>query len=543
MKNRDYDFIIIGAGSAGCVLANELSADASCKVLILEAGPMDRSLFIHMPAGVYRVFRDPALNWNYFTANEDGLCDRTIYTPRGRVVGGSSSINSMVYMRGHRLDYDGWAEEFNLPEWRFNNCLPYFIAGEHYQGDATEWRGKTGRLGVKQANYPDPLYDAFLAAGEQSGQGRSDDLNGANPEGLSRLDCTVMNGKRCSAATAHLKPALSRPNLTLIHSADIQQILLNGNKAQGVVFTHRGERITINAGREVILCGGAINSPKLLMLSGIGPENHLKDCNITPRIHLPGVGQNLQDHAKIRLQFESKKRLPFHSINNPFNKLKAGINWMLTGGGMAASNIWEAGGLIRSNSDVTHPNLQYHFGPLGFTISNGKIKVEQAFSLNVDQMRPKSTGEIKLNPSDPYKSPMINFRYMNDPYDLNEMVEAVYMARDLVSQQAFDEFRGAEMKPGDQFKSEEEIKDMLRANIETAYHPSCTCRMGYDDDAVTDSEFRVHGIEGLRVVDASVMPRIVSANLNAPIQMMAARAADFILGRPQLDPVNLEYST
>lgn len=254
MKNRDYDFIIIGAGSAGCVLANELSADASCKVLILEAGPMDRSLFIHMPAGVYRVFRDPALNWNYFTANEDGLCRRSIYTPRGRVVGGSSSINSMVYMRGHRFDYDGWAGEFNLPEWGFNNCLPYFIAGEQYKGDASEWRGKTGRLGVKQANYPDPLYDAFLAAGEQSGQGRSHDLNGANPEGLSRLDCTVMYGKRCSAATAHLKPALSRPNLTLIHSADTQQILLNGKKAQGVVFTHRGERITAFAEQEVILC-------------------------------------------------------------------------------------------------------------------------------------------------------------------------------------------------------------------------------------------------------------------------------------------------
>ncbi|NBR41124.1 MAG: choline dehydrogenase, partial [Alphaproteobacteria bacterium] len=354
------------------------------------------------------------------------------------------------------------------------------IAGERYQGEATEWRGKTGRLGVKQANYPDPLYDAFLAAGLESGQGRSDDLNGANPEGLARLDCTVMNGKRCSAATAHLKPALARENLTLLPFAETQQVILNGNKAQGVVFTNRGERITAFAEREVILCGGAINSPKLLMLSGIGPEQHLKECNITPRMHLPGVGQNLQDHAKIRLQFASKKRLPFHSINNPFNKLKAGINWMLTGGGMAGSNIWEAGGLIRSNEDVSHPNLQYHFGPLGFTMSNGKIKVEQAFSLNVDQMRPKSTGEIRLNPSDPQSSPMINFRYMHDPYDLKEMVEAVSMARDLVSQQAFDEFRGVEMKPGSQYQSVEDIEGMLRANIETAYHPSCTCRMGYD---------------------------------------------------------------
>jgi len=543
MAKLHVDYIIIGAGSAGCVLAHELSADASCKVLVLEAGPMDRSLFIHMPAGVYRVFRDPVFNWNYFTTSEEELCGRSIYTPRGRVVGGSSSINSMVYMRGHRLDYDGWAEDFNLPEWSFNNCLPYFIAGENYAHAGSEWRGRDGRLGVKQANYPDPLYEAFLEAGTQSGQGRSDDLNGANPEGLARLDCTIMNGKRCSAATAHLKPALSRPNLKLMTLAETTQILVQGNRAIGVVFSRHGESFTAFADQEVLLCGGAINSPKLLMQSGIGPAKHLKECDITPRMHLPGVGRNLQDHAKIRLQFASRKRLPFHEINNPVNKLKAGINWMLTGSGMASSNIWEAGGLIRSNDDVTHPNLQYHFGPLGFTISNGRIKVEQAFSLNVDQMRPKSSGEIRLNPSDINASPIISFQYMHDPHDLKEMVEAVNMARELVAQPAFDEFRGAEMKPGDQFESEKDIEDMLRANIETAYHPSCTCRMGNDDDAVTDGQFRVHGMEGLRVIDASAMPRIVSANLNAPVQMMAARAADFIRGHKQRTPLDLRYNT
>jgi len=543
MDKLQVDFIIIGAGSAGCVLANELSADKSCTVLLLEAGPMDRSLFIHIPAGVYRVFRDPALNWNYFTAEEDGLCGRSISTPRGRVVGGSSSINSMVYMRGHRLDYDGWAKEFDLPEWGFSNCLPYFIAGEKYKNAANEWRGRNGRLGVKKADYPDPLYDAFLEAGTQSGQGRSDDLNGPNPEGLARLDSTVMNGRRCSAATAHLKPALGRKNLTLLTSAETHKILIEGNRAQGVAFTHQGEDLIAFADREVLLCGGAINSPKLLMQSGIGPAKHLAECDITPRKHLPGVGQNLQDHAKIRLQFASRKRLPFHTINNPVNKVKAGINWMLTGGGMAGSNIWEAGGLIRSNEAVTHPNLQYHFGPLGFTLANGRIQVEQAFSLNVDQMRPKSTGEIRLNPSDIKASPIITFRYMKDPDDLREMLEAVKMARDLVSQHAFDEFRGDEMKPGGQFQSRKDIEDMLRANIETAYHPSCTCRMGYDDAAVIDGQFRVHGIEGLRVIDASSMPKIVSANLNAPVQMMAARAADFILKRPQLASLDYQYSS
>ena len=542
MRNLNFDFIIVGAGSAGCVLANELSTDASCEVLLLEAGPMDTSLFIHMPAGVYRVFRETSLNWNYFTASEKALNERAIYTPRGRVVGGSSSINSMVYMRGHRIDYDRWAKDFDLAEWEFKNCLPYFIAGENYKTASNSWRGKKGRLEVKQADYPDPLFDAFLEAGKQSGQGYSDDLNGSNPEGLARLDSTISNGKRCSAATAHLKPALGRPNLTLFTLAQTNKILINNTNAEGVVFTHSTGTFTAYAQQEVLICCGSINSPTLLMKSGIGPAKHLQECNITTLLNAPGVGKNLQDHAKIRLQFASQKYLPFHAINKPINKMKSGINWMLNGRGMASSNIWEAGGFIRSNDDVEHPNLQYHFGPLGFSIKNGKIKVEQAFSLNVDQMRPKSTGYIRLNPSAVNNHPIINFNYMKEICDIREMIEAVKKARELVSQSAFDEFRGVEMTPGNDFQSDKDIEKMLRVNIETAYHPSCTCRMGYDDDAVTDSQFRVHGVNRLRVVDASAMPRIVSANLNAPVQMMAARAADFILKRPQLRQIELQYT-
>jgi len=541
-KKLEFDFIILGAGSAGCVLANELSADSSCRVLLLEAGPLDKNLFIHMPAGVYRVFRERSLNWNYFSANENALHERSIFTPRGRVVGGSSSINSMVYMRGHRFDYDGWAEDFDLPEWRFDKCLPYFIQGENYKSARNPWRGNAGRLAVKQACSSDPLFDAFLEAGTQSGQGRSDDLNGVNPEGLARLDCTILDGKRCSSATAHLRPALGRANLTLITMAESRKIILNDGKAQGVVFTHSGETSTAFAGQEVLLCAGAINSPALLMKSGIGPAAHLKDCDIPLRLHLPGVGKNLQDHAKIRLQFASKKRLPFHDIGRVSSKLKHGLAWLLTRRGMAASNIWEAGGLIRSRPGVSHANLQYHFGPLGFTVLDGKINVEQAFSLNVDQMRPKSTGSVRLDRADIHRSPIIAFRYMHHPHDLIEMVDAVKKARELVSQSAFDGFRGAEMKPGDQFQTDQEITDMLRGSIETAYHPSCTCPMGGDDRAVTDSQFQVHGIKGLRVIDASAMPRIVSANLNAPVQMMAARAADFILKRKPLEPLDLEYS-
>ena len=542
MKNLNFDYIIVGAGSAGCVLANELSADSSCEVLLLEAGPIDKGFFIHMPAGVYRVFRDNSLNWNYFTDSEKALNGREIYTPLGRVVGGSSSINSMVYMRGHRIDYDLWAKDFDLADWEFKNCLPYFIAGENYKTSNNSWRGKNGRLEVKQADYPDPLFDSFLEAGKQSGQGYSEDLNGAKPEGLARLDTTILNGKRCSAASAHLKPALERRNLTLITLAQTNKILINKKNAEGVVFTHATGTFTAYAQQEVLLCCGAINSPTLLMKSGIGPEKHLQECNITTQLNVPGVGKNLQDHAKIRLQFASKKYLPFHAINKPINKIRSGLNWMLTGRGLASSNIWEAGGFIRSYDHLEYPNLQYHFGPLGFSIKNGKIKVEQAFSLNVDQMRPKSTGYIKLNSSAVNDHPIIRFNYMKEIHDIREMIGAVKKARDLVSQSAFDEFRGVEMKPGKEFQSDKDIEKMLRANIETAYHPSCTCRMGYDDEAVTDSQFRVHGINRLRVVDAAAMPRIVSANLNAPVQMMAARAADFILKRPQLPQIELQYS-
>jgi choline dehydrogenase len=536
------DYIIIGAGSAGCVLANELSSDPSCEVLLLEAGPMDRNLFIHIPAGVYRVFRDPNINWNYSTADEEWLSARSIFTPRGRVIGGSSSINSMVYMRGHPLDFDGWAEELGLKEWSFANCLPYFKAGENYAGGADDYRGSEGRLNVETGHYPNPLYDAFLEAGEKAGQGRSNDLNGYRPEGVARLDATKFHGRRCSAATAHLKPAIKRQNLTVITGAETSELMLHRNRVIGVSFYWRGELHDARAESEIILSSGAINSPKLMMLSGIGPKKHLERCNIQVRAHLPGVGQNLQDHAKIRLQFSCLKRLNFHRLNNPLVKVLAGIAWGACRRGIGTSNIWEAGGLVRSNDRVAYPNLQYHFGPLGFTVENQKIKVEQAFSLNVDQMRPISRGDVNLDESNPAGSPVIKFNYMQHPGDLKEMVEGVKLARELVAQAPFDEFRGIELKPGASITSDQDLEIMLRQNIETAYHPSCTCRMGHDFCSVVDSEFKVHEIEGLRIVDASAMPRIITGNLNAPIQMMAFRAADYILRRPQKKPVHLNFN-
>jgi len=491
---------------------------------------------------VTKVYQDPKLNWNYQTEDEPHLQERAIAMPRGKVVGGSSSINSMVYMRGHPLDYDRWADEHGLEAWRYANCLPYFKAGETSDRGASDWRGGDGPLGVTKGSYDNPLYDAFLHAGEQAGQGRSDDLNGYQPEGVARLDATRWNGRRCSAAVAHLRPALSRSNLALLTHAHVQHLEFEGNRTSGVTFTHQGKTTSIRADKEVVLCGGAINSPQTLLLSGIGPEAQLKKHGINTRINLQGVGQNLQDHATVVLQYESKKSYPIHKVDNPFRKAAVGAWWVFTRKGLVSSNIWEAGGLIRGNDQVSYPNIQYHFGPVGSEYENGKIKLRQTFSIHIDQLRPRSRGHIELKSANPADKPSMFFNYFSDKRDLDEMVEGVHKTRQLVSQRAFDELRGDEIDPGSNAKTDDEIRHAIRDMTETDYHPCGTCRMGHGKDAVVDDEFRVHGIEGLRVVDASIIPQIFSGNLNAPTQMIAARAADYILGKAQLDEYEAKFS-
>ncbi|WP_174818753.1 GMC family oxidoreductase [Ruegeria atlantica] len=540
MKIDEYDFVIVGAGSAGCVVAEGLSRDPSVSVLLLEAGPIDRNVMIQIPAGVYRAFRNKRINWNYVSEPEAGLNGRRIPTPRGRVVGGSSSINSMVYMRGHPDDFNRWERDHGLAGWGYADCLPYFKAAESYDQGANDWRGNSGLLKVTRTDNTDPLFDVFLEAGAQAGQGASDDLNGQHPEGVARYDATKSRNRRCSAATAYLTPALRRPNLKMQTGAHVEKLEIRRHRVEGVTFQLAGEHKTVRAKREVVLCGGAINSPQLLMLSGIGPADHLRDCGIQVLADLPGVGQNLRDHAKIKLQFACRKRLAFHRIGNPLVRATAGVQWALTGQGIATSNIWEAGGLIRSNDDVSHPNLQYHFGPLGFTVQGDRITINQAFSVNVDHARPRTKGYIELNRTTPRGPPRLHFNYLADPDDLREMGEGVLRARELVAQPAFDEFRGAEMTPGADCRTSEDIEAMLRERVETAFHPSCTCRMGHDGLAVVDNKFRVHGIEALRVVDASVLPEITSANLNAPTMMIAARAVDFMRSAPQLKPMHEE---
>jgi choline dehydrogenase len=543
MAGREsWDYIIVGAGSAGCVLASRLSEDRGNSVLLLEAGPMDRDLMIHVPAGVYRAHKDPRINWNYMTEAEPELFGREVEMPRGKVVGGSSSINSMVYMRGHPLDYDRWADELGLTHWRYADCLPFFKAGESSDRGADDWRGADGPLGVTKGSLDVPLFDAFLEAGAQAGQGRSEDLNGYQPEGVARLDATRRHGRRCSAAVAHLRPALSRPNLTLLTRAMVRHVTFEGLRATGIVYDHRGATHRAEAAKEVILCGGAINSPQTLMLSGVGPAGHLRAHGIEPVLDMPGVGQNLQDHASIVVQYACTRSFPIHKVGAPWRKLAVGVQWMLTRSGIAASNIWEAGGLIRGNPDVAYPNLQYHFGPVGFEYDGPVIRLRQAFALHVDQLRPRSRGHIALKSADPNEKPAMHFNYLADGRDLAELVEGVHRARELIAQPAFDGLRGVELDPGPEVRSDAEIADAIRAMTITDFHPCGTCAIGEGGRAVVDGELRVHGIEGLRVVDASVMPRIISANLNAPVQMIAARAADFILGRPQLAPFEARFA-
>jgi len=537
-----FDYIIVGAGSAGCVLANKLGADGRKSILVLEAGPMDHDLMIHVPAGVHRTWHEPKLNWNYHTEPEPELHGRSVFMPRGKVVGGSSSINSMVYMRGHPLDYDRWADECGLTQWSYEHCLPYFKSGETSDRGGDDWRGGSGPLGVSKGSFENPLYDAFIEAGEQAGQGRSDDLNGFNPEGVARFDATKKNGRRCSAAVAHLRPALKRGNVTLLVAAMAKRVLFTGNRAYGIAFDHKGAERIVHAGTQVILSGGAINSPQLLMLSGIGQADHLNDKGIKPLVNLPGVGKNLQDHASIILQYECTRSFPIHKVDTPWRKAAAGLQWVFTRSGMAASNIWEAGGLIRGNHQVTYPNLQYHFGPVGFEYSDGDIKLLQAFAIHVDQLRPRSTGSIWLKSGNPYDKPAMHFEYLADPGDLDELVEGVHKTRELVGQQAFDDLRGVELVPGPQVGSDAEIRDWIRSAVTTDFHPCGTCRMGHGADAVVDDEMRVYGVEGLRVVDASVIPQIMSGNLNAPTQMIASRAADYICGALQLAPANVSFA-
>jgi choline dehydrogenase len=537
-----FDFIIVGAGSAGCVLASRLSEDPKNRVLVLEYGGSDNSIFIRMPSALNIPLNSARYNWGYESEPEPNLDNRRINQPRGKVLGGSSSINGLVYVRGHALDFDRWEEE-GARGWAYRDVLPYFRRAETHLEGADQYRGGDGPLATRTGASRNPLYRAFVQAATEAGYAESPDLNGYRQEGFGKFDMTVKNGVRASAAVSYLHPAMRRPNLEVRTGALVTSVVMEGGRATGVRYRRRGRDETVTAAREIILAGGAINTPQIMKLSGIGPAAELRAHGINVLRDLPGVGENLQDHLEFYFQVASKLPVTLYSAMGMFARGMIGLRWLARGDGLGATNHFETGGFIRSRAGIRYPDIQYHFLPLAMSYDGKKLATEHGYQVHVGPMRSKSRGHVRLRSADPTASPQIVFNYMSHPDDWEEMRTCVRLTREILSKPAFDAFRGREIQPGAEVVSDADIDAFVRARAESAYHPSGTCRMGRADDpaSVVDHETRVIGVERLRVVDASTMPTITNGNLNAPTIMLAEKAADHILGRPALAPSNAPY--
>jgi choline dehydrogenase len=536
-RESSYYYIIVGSGSAGGVLANRLSAGPDIRVLLLEAGRPDGSWTIRMPSAIPINFYGGRYNWQYETEPQVHLNNRRIYVPRGKTLGGSSSINGMMYVRGHALDYDRWVEEGSAG-WSYAEVLPYFRRCENHATKAGEYHGSEGPLGVVTTSQDNPLYEAYMAAVEEAGYPHSDDYNGYQQEGAVRYDLNTSGGERASTGSAYIGPARHRPNLAVVTGALATRIAVEDHRATGVAYRQGNRQCNARADREVILCGGAVNSPQLLMLSGIGRADDLTALDIAPVHDLPGVGQNLHDHVETFVEHECTQPITLYKHMKPWNAALIGLNWLLFRRGVGVSSHFESGSFIRTRAGIKHPDIQHCFV---LRLSRNPFKMganRHGFRVHVGPMRPTSRGTITLASNDPGDAPRIDPNMLATENDRQVMRDGLKLTREIVGQRALAPFRGPEIGPGSGVTSDADLDAYIRGGAESAFHLCGSCKMGTDDLAVVDAECRVHGLESLRVVDASIIPSMVSGNLNAPTMMIGEKAADMILGKAPLEPSN-----
>lgn len=538
--SEQFDYIIVGSGSAGSVMAYRLS-EAGHSVLVLEYGGTDRGPLIQMPSALSIPMNMKRYNWGFETEPEPHLNGRRLATPRGKVVGGSSSINGMVYVRGHARDFDTW-EEMGAAGWGFRNVQPYFRRMESSHGGEDGWRGSDGPMHMKRGSRLNPLYQAFIDAGRQAGYPVTDDYNGRQQEGFGPMEMTVHNGFRWSAANAYLRPARASKRVKLVTYALAERILLEGRRAVGVAYRRGEKRFEARANREVIIAASSINSPKLLQHSGIGPAQVLREAGVAVVHDLPGVGENLHDHLEVYFQVRCKQPITLNGKLNVLSKGMIGAEWLMFQSGLGSTNHFESCGFIRSRAGIEYPDIQYHFLPAAMRYDGKVAFAGHGFQVHVGPMRSKSRGFVRVCSNDPAQSPRILFNYMSHPDDWTEFRACIRLTREIMHQKALEPFRAEEIQPGPKVETDEDIDGFIREHCESAYHPTGTCKMGAKDDpmAVVDPQCRVIGIENLRVADSSIMPQVTNGNLNGPTLMIGEKASDHILGRDPLAPSNLE---
>ncbi|HWM06228.1 MAG TPA: choline dehydrogenase [Actinophytocola sp.] len=545
MTSERYDFVIVGGGSAGSVLANRLSADPANRVLVLEAGRPDYpwDVFIHMPAALTFPIGSRFYDWKYESKPEEHLHGRRVFHARGKVLGGSSSINGMIFQRGNPMDYQRWAADPGMAEWDYAHCLPYFSRMENCTAAAADdvYRGHDGPLVLERGPATNPLFQAFFAAVQEAGYPLTDDVNGFRQEGFAPFDRNVHRGRRWSASTAYLRPARRRPNVDVVTRALVTRVRFDGDRATGVDYLRGRSRHHVDAG-EVVLCGGAINSPQLLQLSGVGNAAELAALGVDVVADLPGVGENLQDHLEVYVQYACKQPVSMQPYLKWRYRPWIGAQWLFARRGPGATNHFEGGGFTRSNDEVGYPNLMFHFLPIAVRYDGSAPSGGHGYQVHVGPMYSDARGTVKITSTDPRRHPALRFNYLSTDQDRREWVEAVRVARDLLSQPAMAPFNDGEISPGPAVRTDAEILDWVGREAETALHPSCTCAMGVGERAVVDpASMAVHGLRGLRVVDASVLPYVTNGNIYAPVMMVAEKAADLILGNTALPPASVEF--